>query len=138
RSRILGVVTKPEGQVAFVDTPGIHQARGALNRMMVDTALTAAGECDVVLFMIEADATLAQGNQLVVDQLKRLKKPVILVINKIDEVKKAMLLPLITQWKDVLPFAEVMPISARQGDGTDELFSLVLKLMPEAPELLFP
>src|SRR5262245_10218897 len=66
RSRILGVVTKPEGQVAFVDTPGIHQARGALNRMMVDTALTAAGECDVVLFMIEADATLAQGNQLVV------------------------------------------------------------------------
>jgi GTP-binding protein Era len=139
RSRILGVVTGPQGQVAFLDTPGVHQARGALNRLMVETAFTAANECDVVLFMIEADVQgIAQGNKLVIDQLKRLKKPVILVINKIDEVQKALLLPLIAQWKDVLPFAEVMPISARQGDGVDPLFELVLKLMPESPEALFP
>ncbi|MBK7863402.1 MAG: GTPase Era [Archangiaceae bacterium] len=139
RNRILGVVTRPEGQVAFLDTPGIHQAKGALNKLMVETALTAANECDVVLFMIEADASgVSQGNQLVVKQLQRLKKPVILVINKIDEIKKAMLLPLIAQWKDVLPFAEVVPISAREGDGVEQLFALVAKLMPETPEPLFP
>ena len=139
RSRILGVITRPEGQVAFVDTPGIHQARGALNRMMVDVAITAANECDVVLFMIEADVQgVSEGNQLVVQQLERVKKPVVLVINKIDEIKKALLLPLIAQWKDVLPFAEVMPVSARQGDGVDELFAQVVKLMPESPEPLFP
>ncbi len=139
RSRILGVVTRPEGQVAFVDTPGVHQAKGALNRMMVDVALTAANECDVVLFMIEAEAQgLGEGNQLVVSQLKRVKKPVILVINKIDEVKKALLLPLIDKVKDVLPFAEVMPISARQGDGVDALFQLVLKQLPETEQLMFP
>jgi GTPase len=139
RSRILGVVTQPEGQVAFVDTPGVHHAKGALNRLMVDVALTAANECDVVLFMIEADVQgVSGGNQLVIDQLKRLKKPVVLVINKIDEIKKALLLPLIASYKDVLPFAEVMPISAKQGDGVDELFALVLKLLPETPEALFP
>ncbi|MBL8952336.1 MAG: GTPase Era [Myxococcaceae bacterium] len=139
RSRILGVVTKDEGQVAFVDTPGVHQAKGTLNRMMVDVALTAANECDVVLFMIEADVQgLGEGNQLVVSQLKRLKKPVILVINKIDEIKKALLLPLIAKVKDVLPFVEVMPISARQGDGVDALFSLVLKHLPETEALMFP
>jgi GTPase len=139
RSRILGVVTRPEGQVAFVDTPGIHQAKGALNRMMVDVALTAANECDVVLFMIEAEAQgVSEGNQLVVKQLQHAKKPVILVINKIDEIQKALLLPLIAKWKDVLPFAEVMPISARQGDGVDRLFELVAKLMPESEQPLFP
>ncbi len=139
RSRILGVVTRPEGQVAFVDTPGIHQAKGALNRMMVDVALTAANECDVVLFMIEAEAQgVSEGNQLVVKQLQHAKKPVILVINKIDEIQKALLLPLIAKWKDVLPFAEVMPISARTGDGVDRLFELVAKLMPESEQPLFP
>ena len=140
RSRILGVVTRPgEGQVAFVDTPGIHQPKGALNKMMVEVALTAAAECDVVLFMIEAEAQgVSEGNQLVVKQLQRVNKPVILVINKIDEIQKVLLLPLIAGWKDVLPFAEVMPISARKGDGVDELFQLVLKRMPEAPELMFP
>jgi len=139
RSRILGVVTRPEGQVAFVDTPGVHQAKGALNRMMVDVALTAANECDVVLFMIEADVQgLGEGNQLVVSQLKRVKKPVILVINKIDEIKKALLLPLIDKVKDVLPFAEVMPISARQGDGVDALFQLVVKHCPESEQPMFP
>lgn len=139
RSRILGVVTRPEGQVAFVDTPGIHQAKGALNRMMVDVALTAANECDVVLFMIEAEAQgVSEGNQLVVKQLQHAKKPVILVINKIDEIQKALLLPLISKWKDVLPFAEVMPISARTGDGVDRLFEHVAKLMPESEQPLFP
>jgi GTP-binding protein Era len=81
---------------------------------------------------------VSEGNQLVISQLKRLKKPVILVINKIDEIKKELLLPLIDKYKDVLPFAEIMPISAQLGDGVDQLFELVLKLMPEAEAPMFP
>jgi GTP-binding protein Era len=138
RGRILGVVTRPSGQVAFLDTPGIHQAKGALNRFMVDTALTAAAECDVVLFLIEADVSgVSPGNRLVVDRLKQLKKPTFLVINKIDEIKKHMLLPLIDTWRHELPFAEVMPISAMKGDGVEKLFSLVMNAMPEG-EQMFP
>jgi GTP-binding protein Era len=138
RGRILGVVTRPGGQVAFLDTPGIHQAKGALNRFMVDTALTAASECDVVLFLIEADVSgVSPGNRAVVDRLKQLKKPTFLVINKIDEIKKHMLLPLIDTWRNELPFAEVMPISALKGEGVEELFELVMKAMPEG-EPMFP
>lgn len=144
RGRILGVVTRPEGQVAFFDTPGIHQAKGALNRQMVEVALTAASECDVVLFLIEAEGkredvapTIGPGNQLVLERLRALGKPTVLVINKVDQVKKALVLPLIGLYKDQYPFAEVMPISALKRDGVAELFDLVLGMMPEG-EPMFP
>src|SRR5581483_234242 len=115
-----------------------HQAKGALNKMMVETALTAASECDVVLFLIEADVQgVTPGNRLVIERLKQLKKPTFLVINKIDEIKKHLLLPLIDTWRKELPFAEVMPISALKGEGVEELFALVLEAMPEG-EQLFP
>jgi GTP-binding protein Era len=139
RGRILGVVTRPEGQVAFLDTPGIHQAKGALNKMMVETALTAANECDVVLFLIQADVQgITPGNRLVIDRLKQMKKPTFLVINKIDEIKKHLLLPLIDSWRHELPFAEVMPISALKGEGVEQLFTLVLQTMPESEQAMFP
>lgn len=144
RTRILGVVTRPEGQVAFFDTPGIHQAKGALNKFMVDVALTAADECDVVIFMIEAEGLredrppiVSPGNRDVLERLKGLQKPIICVINKIDTVKKALLLPLIDLYRKEFPFAEVMPVSARHGDGMDELFKVVLAHLPEG-EALFP
>jgi GTP-binding protein Era len=138
RGRIVGVVTRPAGQVAFLDTPGIHQAKGALNRLMVDTALTAASECDVVLYLIDAEAqAVTPGNQQVLDRLKRLNKPTFLVINKIDEIKKHLLLPLIEHYRHALPFVEVMPISALRGEGVEKLFELVLKAMPEG-EPMFP
>lgn len=144
RTRIVGVLTKPEGQVAFVDTPGVHQAHGTLNRYMVDVALTAAAECDVVVFMVEAEGLredrapdIGPGNRFVLERIKRLAKPTVLVINKIDQVKKALLLPLIERYRQEYPFADVMPVSARAGDGVDQLFSLVLAQMPEA-EPMFP
>src|SRR3954466_11481465 len=93
RNRVVGVISRPEGQLALVDTPGVHQAKGVLNRFMVNVALGAASECDVVVFMIEAEGkaaahqvTIGEGNRLVLDQLKRLGKPTVLVINKIDQV----------------------------------------------------
>jgi GTP-binding protein Era len=135
RNRILGVVTRPEGQVAFIDTPGIHQAKGELNRYMVETALHAAEEVDLVLFLIEAlpgeKPEIGPGNRMILERLQKLGKPTFLVINKIDAIPKAMLLPLIDRYRNEFPFAEVMPISAREGDGLDRLFNVVLQHLPE-------
>lgn len=144
RTRILGVVTKPEGQLAFVDTPGVHQAKGALNAYMVDVALTAASECDVVLFLVEADGLeegtppeIGPGNRFVLERLKAFGKPTFLVVTKIDLVRKQLLLPLIDLYRKHFSFAEVLPVSARSGDGVELLFERVLGAMPEGPNL-FP
>lgn len=145
RTRIQGVVTRPEGQIAFLDTPGVHKASGALNRLMVQTALHAAQECDVVVFLIEAEGLkesrapeVGPGNRYVLDELARLKKPTVLAINKIDAVKRQLLLPLIDLYRNQFGFAEVVPVSARTGDGVEELFGLLLKHMPEAPPMFEP
>lgn len=144
RTRIVGVVTTEEGQIAFVDTPGIHQAKGALNAYMVEVALTAASEGDVVLFLVEADGLeegkppeVGPGNRFVLDRLKSLGKPVFLVVTKVDLVKKHLLLPLIDLYRKHFPFAEVIPISAKTRDGVSLLFERVLTALPEGPNL-FP
>ena len=135
RNRILGVVTRPEGQVAFIDTPGIHQAKGELNRYMVETALQAAEEVDLVLFVIEPPGgekpEVGPGNRMILERLQRIGKPTFLVINKIDTLPKAKLLPLIDLFRNEFPFAEVVPVSAREGDGVDRLFQVVLQHLPE-------
>ncbi len=144
RTRILGVVSKPAGQLAFFDTPGVHEAKGALHKYMVDAAFAAADECDVVLFMVEAEGLredrtpeIGPGNQIVLSQLKKLKKPVILVINKIDEVQKGLLLPFIDVWRKAYEFVDVLPIAAKTGEGVEHLFDVVLGHMAEG-EPLFP
>src|SRR3954471_2555328 len=101
RNRILGVVTRPEGQVALLDTPGIHQAKGELNRYMVEVALQAAREVELVLFLIEppeAGVEVTPGNRTILEQLRSIGKPTFLVINKIDEIEKPLLLPLIDRY----------------------------------------
>ena len=141
RNRILGVVTRPEGQVAFVDTPGIHQAKGELNRYMVDVALQAVDDVDLVLFVIEPTPaevpSVGPGNRFILERLQKSKKPTFLVINKIDTVPKAVLLPLIDLYRREFPFAEVVPISAREEDGVEHLFRVVLQHLPEG-EPVFP
>lgn len=144
RTRILGVVTKPEGQIAFVDTPGVHQAKGALNTHMVEVALNAASECDVVLFLVEAEGLeegkapeIGPGNRFVMERLKAINKPTILIVTKIDLVKKHLLLPLIDLYRKHFSFAEVLPVSARAGDGLQLVFERALATMPEAPNM-FP
>jgi GTP-binding protein Era len=135
RNRILGVVTRPEGQVAFLDTPGIHEAKGQLNRYMVDVALQALEEVEVVLFLVEPandeKPEIGPGNRFILEKLQKAKKPTFLVINKVDEIKKELLLPLIERYRTEFPFAEVIPISAKTGNGVDVLFSQVLKHLPE-------
>ena len=142
RNRILGVVTRPEGQVAFLDTPGIHEAKGQLNRFMVDVALKATADVDLVIFMIEATEgaketpEIGPGNRFILERLLKVNKPTLLVINKIDRVEKPLLLPLIDLYQREFAFAEVLPISARAGDGVDGLFDLVLDRMPVG-EMMF-
>ncbi|NVJ01582.1 GTPase Era [Myxococcus sp. AM009] len=135
RNRILGVVTRPEGQVAFIDTPGIHQAKGELNRYMVEVALQAAEEVELVLFLIEPPASekpeVSPGNRAILERLQKIGKPTFLVINKIDSVAKGQLLPLIDLYRQEFPFAEVVPISAREKDGVERLFHTVLEHLPE-------
>lgn len=141
RNRIMGVVTRPEGQIAFIDTPGIHKGGGELNRYMVEVALGAAGEVDLILFLIDVPEKFSEGprvdplNKEILEKLKEKNKPIILVINKIDRAPKAFLLPLIDLYRTAFPFAEIIPISAREGDGIDYLYKVVLSKMPEGEPL---
>lgn len=146
RHRILGVVTRPEGQVAFLDTPGVHQAKGQLNRFMVEVALHAIDEVDLVVFLVEPPGVekkvkappkleIGEGNRFILDRLQKANKPVILGINKIDAINKPLLLPLIDLYRKEYPFAEVLPFSALKGEGLDELFAQCLKHLPEGPAL---
>jgi len=142
RNRILGVVTRPEGQVAFLDTPGIHQAKGELNRYMVDVALQAVDDVDLVLFVVEPGGLaekpeVSPGNRFILERLQKAGKPTFLIINKIDTVLKPVLLPLIDLYRKEFPFAEVVPISAKDDDGVENLFQAVLQHMPEG-DPLFP
>ncbi|MDP1824942.1 MAG: GTPase Era [Archangium sp.] len=144
RTRILGVITKEAGQIALFDTPGIHSARGALNKFMVDAALHAADECDVVLFLVDSEGmteerepTISPGNRTVLERLKQIGKPIILVLTKIDTIKKVLLLPLIDLYRKEFPFVEVLPVSARHSEGLENLFEQVLKHLPEG-EPIFP
>jgi len=145
RTRITGVVTRPEGQVAFVDTPGIHDAKGALNRAMVQTALGALEDVDLVLLLVEPalgpdgkTPEVTPGLRAILERLALVKKPVLLVVNKVDTVPKPLLLPFLTALTQVRPFDEVLFVSALTGDGLDRLLSTTLARLPEGPPLFDP
>lgn len=139
RHKILGVVNRPDAQVAFVDTPGVHDARGQLNRYMLEVALAAAEDTDLNLFLIEpVDGVVSEvspGNRQVMEALQRANRPTFLVINKIDSVPKQMLLPLIDTYQKAFSFAQVMPVSARTGEGVQALLDEVVKVLPMGPAL---
>lgn len=137
RNRILGIKNTVDGQFVFLDTPGIHRARTPLNRFMVKSAVGTFGDVDVILFLVEADRGLHDEDSLILDSLKAVKIPVLLLINKIDLVKKEALLPLIDTFKDLYAFEEIIPISAEKAIGTDRLMGILWRLLPEGPKL-FP
>jgi GTP-binding protein Era len=138
RSRILGVVTRPGAQIAFVDTPGLHEARGGLNAKMVDRAIRTIADADAVLFLIEAgpprmDPSLRKA----LEHVAAAKKPTVLVINKIDLLPRDQLLPLIDRWRSEHPFAEIYPLSALTGENVDGLLDAIVPYLPEG-DSLFP
>jgi len=145
RTRITGVVTRPEGQVAFVDTPGIHDAKGALNRAMVDAALSAVEDVDLVLLLVEPalgpdgkTPEVTPGVRAILERLTSVRKPVLLVVNKVDTLPKPLLLPFVTALTAVRPFDEVLFVSALEGDGVEQLLSTTLSRLPEGPPLFDP
>lgn len=133
RNRILGIHTLPDGQILFLDTPGIHRAKGRLNKYMVDQALSACSDVDAVLFLVEATDAVGGGDDFILDVLAKSDTPVILVINKIDLVPREKLLPLIEEYADRFPFREIFPVSGLKGEGVEDLVAIIRTLLPAGP-----
>lgn len=133
RNRIVGVHNFSQGQISFIDTPGIHKAKGKLNRFMVEQAISACSDIDLVLFLIESKSSLGPGDDFILELLEKSSVPVFLVINKIDLVSPDTLLGKIRQYSERFEFRQVVPISARTGDGVAQLLELVESEMPEGP-----
>lgn len=134
RNRIQTVLTTDEGQIVFVDTPGIHKAKNKLGEYMVNVAEKTLNEVDVVLWLVEPTTFIGAGEQHIAKHLQRVKTPVILVINKVDSVKREEILPAIAAYKDIYDFADIVPVSARSGDNTDELLRVIMKYLPYGPQ----
>lgn len=134
RNRIQTVLTTEEGQIVFVDTPGIHKAKNKLGEYMVNIAERTLNEVDVVLWLVEPTTFIGAGEKHIADQLQKVHTPVILVINKVDMVKREEVLPAIAAYKDLYEFAEIVPVSARSGENTDELLRVIMKYLPYGPQ----
>jgi len=133
RNRIQTVYTSDEGQIVFLDTPGIHKAKNKLGNYMVGVAQRTLSEVDVVLWLVEPTNYIGAGELYIIEQLKKVKTPVILVINKIDTVKKEEILSFIDTYRKELDFAEIVPVSALKGDNTDTLIQCIMKYLPYGP-----
>lgn len=135
RNTIKTVVTKKEYQMIFIDTPGIHKPKNKLGEYMVDVATESLKEVDAVLFLVEATEERAgAGDKYIIDQLKTIKTPVVLIINKVDAVKKDAILALIQHYSELMDFKAIIPISAMQGEGVDIVIDEIVKLLPEGPQ----
>jgi len=134
RNRIVGILTGPHFQVVFVDTPGIHAARDRFNQALVETALAALNEVDVACLLIEAQEAGGGANQMIIEELRKVSTPAILIINKIDLIRnKQELLPIIQKYRQSMEFEAVVPVSALLGHGVDELLKEIVHLLPEGP-----
>src|SRR5574337_910870 len=135
RARIMGIKSLPGAQVIFLDTPGIDKSGGYFHRLMVKTATNSLEGADLILWMVEAPDPLSQDDKLILETLRRVKSPILLAINKVDLVEKERLLPTIDRFRALLPFAEIVPISATEGDNVTLLESLLIQYLPEGPPL---
>jgi GTP-binding protein Era len=144
RTRILGVWNGEGAQIAFFDTPGLHRAKGVLNRRMVEVALATLPEVDAVLFLVEAGTgpegkvEIGETTRWAAAEVAKRGKPAILGINKMDRAPRASLLPVMDAYKDLHPWAEMVPFSAIDGENVEELLKALVGHMPEAERPLFP
>jgi GTP-binding protein Era len=144
RTRILGLHNPPGAQIAFFDTPGLHKARGALNRRMVETALATLTEVDAVLMLIEAGTgpegrvEVGESTRWAIEEVRRSRKPAILGINKMDRAPRAALLPVIEAYKDLHAWADIVPFSALTGENVDALVAALVQHLPTSEAPLFP
>ena len=137
RTRILGVKNYPDAQVVFLDTPGIHRPLHRMNVRMVDVAVDTIHEVDVLGLVVDASEPSGKGDKFVIDLVKNVKAPVLLILNKIDLMKKNRLLPIMEQYGKAGTFAEIIPISASTGENVDRLERVIIERLPEG-EALYP
>jgi GTP-binding protein Era len=137
RNRILAVLNRPDGQIVLFDTPGIHKPMHRMNERMVEAAVGSLGQVDLALWLVDVTEDYGPGDRYVKDVLARAGKPVILGLNKIDLVPKPRLLPLIDQYRQLLDFAEIVPISGLKGDNVERLAERLVAHLP-AGERLYP
>jgi len=137
RNRIQGIVTKPEGQIVFIDTPGLHEADSVLGRQMMQEVAAATDGIDVLLVMADASRAEPHVDELLVERARRFGGKTILALNKVDRLPKPKLLPLIDAYAKAFEFSSIIPISALKGDGCGELLGEILERLPEG-EPYFP
>lgn len=139
RTRVLGVAHLPDAQIVFLDTPGIHKPQHQLNKRMVRTALETMGQADLLYVMVDATVPPGPGDRFVIEQAQAASRsagcPVFLLINKVDLVNKARVLPLIESYRAMMDWTEVIPLSAKTGLNRDLLVELTIKLLPEGEAL---
>lgn len=133
RNRIQTVYTCEKGQIVFLDTPGIHKAKNKLGTYMVNTANSTMKDVDAVLWLVEPTTYIGAGERAIAETLNKSSCPVILVINKIDTVKKEELLKVIATYNEVCKFDEIVPVSALKGENKEELIETIFKYMPYGP-----
>lgn len=134
RNKIQGVYTTKDYQMVFIDTPGIHKPKHKLGSFMVKTSENTLNEVDAIIFMVNAEEGFGRGDQFIIDLLQKVKRPVYLVINKVDLIEKDDIFPLINQYQSLHPFTEVVPISAMEGHNVTQLLSLLENELEEGPQ----
>lgn len=134
RNRIQTVYTDDRGQIIFLDTPGINKAKNKLGEYMLNVAESTLNEVDVILWLVEPSTFIGAGERYIIEQLTKVKTPVLLVINKIDTVSEEEIFQAIDKYKDVLTFAEIIPVSALKGKNTDDVIASIMKYLPEGPQ----
>lgn len=134
RNIIRGIKNLEGCQMVFIDTPGIHKGKGLLNEFMVREATSALRDVDAIVYLVEADRKISEDDRLIISSLKGAACPIVLGINKIDKIDRREILPLIAEYSALLPFKEVVPISALTGDGVNLLVDILSALLPEGPK----
>ncbi len=133
RNRVLGVVHRPDGQMIFLDTPGVHKTRKELNLRMVEVAVSSMGDADLILFMVDLDSPDPESEAIILEKLAAISKPAILALNKIDLVEKGAVYEAIDRWRGLHGFLAIVPISAEKGHQVDLLLEEMEKALPEGP-----
>jgi len=135
RTRILGIKTTERGQIIFVDNPGIHRPLHVLNKRMMHFVYSSLETSDLICLMIDATLRFGRGDQFVIEVLEKVTTPLFLLINKVDIVRKEKILPVIDRYKDLLPFREIIPVSALRGTNLDVLEEKIYENLPEAEKI---
>jgi|SRR5690625_4727925 len=134
RNKIQGIYTTDEEQIVFIDTPGIHKPKHQLGQYMVESALSTFNEVDLVLFMVNVSEKMGPGDWFIMERLKNIHSPVFLVLNQIDKVHPDELLPIIEGYQNEMEFAEIVPVSAIEGNNVDRLLSVITSYLEEGPQ----